>query len=614
MGEWGRDSALLNYNRRFNYNTWLGTIAPFEFWATQTAYRWALHSIDKPAMLTTYLRMKKFAETAFRPEEGLPQRLKGMIRIKMPFMPDWMGEDLFIDPMRSALPFDQFAYAYEQYSGQAMRDEGKAERVLEELLNDDRISQEQYEQALQTRTGAVWERAVSLGRQDDSERRLDPFDFVNMMVSPHAPIAWAANIARGTPEEIQPFLPITRSIKGVTAMLGIGPAGGVNIEGSLRKAIGLPAFDKWDDYRVERMLSNMAATGEISVDVALKAQIEGKDSQDPTIKAAFAEATRKAGVEYGWGSLGSITGIPTRGYPVGEEHLRKLTNEYEAAWTRYEGGDPNAVQKFYDQYPEYETRLALWKSPEERMRSFLVDNLWSTYNDMPKLHQIEVRQQLGDLFQGAFMNKDTRSYNSIPMETMQVWLKIMGGDPPGQVTFTETLTPIEFAPVEIAHLYQAFYETRSKVFRYNDVVWPLQEDYFSLTKGKARKAFRRDHPILEQYWDWRKDFMQRNPSVAPYIEDDPDKQPLYPSEEALAEAEQAQPDLRWFEWQAVLTTPLWRLARDNLRYGDSMLDSEIEELDEVAERMGLSFDELMLRLEAAYQEEEGAFTDTTPVQ
>jgi len=141
MGEWGRDSALLNYNRRFNYNTWLGTVAPYEFWATQTAYKWALHSLDKPAMLTTYLRMKKFAETAFRPEEGLPTRLKGMIRIPMPFMPDWMGDDLFIDPMRSALPFDQFAYAYEQYSGQAMRDEGKAERVLEELLNDNRISQ-----------------------------------------------------------------------------------------------------------------------------------------------------------------------------------------------------------------------------------------------------------------------------------------------------------------------------------------------------------------------------------------------------------------------------------------------------------------------------------------
>ena len=248
------------------------------------------------------------------------------------------------------------------------------------------------------------------------------------------------------------------------------------------------------------------------------------------------------------------------------------------------------------------------------MRSFLIDNIWDTWHEMPKLHQIEVRRQLGDLFQGAFMNKDTRSYNSIPMDTMQVWLKIMGGDPPGQVSYTETLTPIEFAPVEVAHLYQAFYDTRSNMFQYNDVVWPMQEDYFKLTKGAARKRFLSEHPLLAQYWDWRKDFMQRNPSVAPYIEDDPDKQPMYPSEQALIEAEQAQPALRWFEWQTVLTTPLWRLARDNLRYGDKLLESETEELEEVADRMGLSLEELMVRLETAYLEEEGAFANETPIQ
>ena len=614
MGEWGRDSALLNYNRRYNYNTWLGVVAPYEFWATQTAYKWALHSLDKPAMFMTYLRMKKFANTAFRPEEGLPARLRGSFRIKMPFMPDWMGDDLFIDPMRSALPFDQFTYAYEQYSGQAMRDEGKAERVLEELLNDGNISQQQYNEALQTRGGPVWERAVSLGRQDDTERRLDPFDFVNMMVSPHAPIAWAANIARGTPEEIQPFLPITRSIKGVTAMLGIGPAGGINPEASLRKALGLPAFDKWDPYRVERMLSNMSATGEISVDVALKAQIEGAQSQDPAVRAAYEEAVRKAGIEYGWGSLGSITGIPTKAYPVGEEHLRKLKDEYEAAWEKYEGGDPGAVQEFYEEYPEYETRLALWKTPEERMRSFLVDNIWDTWHDMPKLHQNEVKDQLGELFQSAFLSKDTRSYNSIPMNSMQVWLKVMGGDPPGQFTYSEDAHPISLTNPEVAHRMDAFYNTRAQLFQYNDVIWPLQDTYFKLEEGAARKKFRASNPLLEQYWNWRRDFMERNPDLAPYIEDDPDKRPKYPSEQALREAEQAQPALRWFEWQTVLTTPLWRLARDNLRYGDKLLDSEIEELEEVADRLGLDFVELMLRLEAAYQEEEGALTDTTPIQ
>jgi len=200
------------------------------------------------------------------------------------------------------------------------------------------------------------------------------------------------------------------------------------------------------------------------------------------------------------------------------------------------------------------------------------------------------------------------------METMQVWLKIMGGDPPGQATYTEALTPIELAPVEVAHLYEAFYQTRSRIFQYNDVVWPMQADYFKLTKGAARKKFLREHPLLEKYWNWRKDFMQRNPSVAPYIEDDPDKQPKYPSEEALSEAEAAQPALHWFEWQMTLTPPLWRLVQDNLRYGDSLLDSETEELQELADSMGLSLDELMVRLRWSYEEAEGALTDTTPVQ
>lgn len=84
--------------------------------------------------------------------------------------------------------------------------------------------------------------------------------------------------------------------------------------------------------------------------------------------------------------------------------------------------------------------------------------------------------------------------------------------------------------------------------------------------------------------------------------------------ETGAQAEVVPPTISWFEWQSILTIPVWRLVRDNLSYGDSLLDSETEELEEVAERLGLGFDELMLRLEAAYQEEEGALTDATPVQ
>ena len=82
---------------------------------------------------------------------------------------------------------------------------------------------------------------------------------------------WAHNIARGTPDQIGPFLPITRHIRGITGMLGVSPnTMGINPEGKIREMMGLPAFDKWDDYRIDRMITNMAATGEISADEASK--------------------------------------------------------------------------------------------------------------------------------------------------------------------------------------------------------------------------------------------------------------------------------------------------------------------------------------------------------
>ncbi|KKN56359.1 hypothetical protein LCGC14_0572700, partial [marine sediment metagenome] len=44
FGEWKRDSGLLNYSRRLNYNTWLGTVMPFEFWTTTSIRKWVLHT------------------------------------------------------------------------------------------------------------------------------------------------------------------------------------------------------------------------------------------------------------------------------------------------------------------------------------------------------------------------------------------------------------------------------------------------------------------------------------------------------------------------------------------------------------------------------------------
>lgn len=569
-GAYKRDSALLNYNRRFNYNEWLGVLMPYEFWMTQSMWKWALHTIDRPAMMATALRVQKFFNTAFRPEPGLPSRLRGTIRIPVPFMPDWMGGDVFIDPMKTMLPFQQFAMPFDLLRQQEDRDTWAVQRVLEEMLSDGRITDDQYEEAVGTQQGVEWEQATYMARQDDTEERLGGFELMSMLTSPHAPIMWAYNKLRGKPEKIGPFLPITRSIKGVTAMLGIGPAGGLNIEGAIRRELGLPAFDQWDDYRVDRMITNMAADGVITVDESLRGMIERSGP-------AFEEAVRRAGIEYGVGALGSTLGLPVKAYPTGEEHLRQLKDDYQAAWEAYEKGEEDAIQRFNDEHPEYEARLALFKTPQERLNRFVIDEIWDRYNEMPNLHKHEVSEHLGELFQMAFLNKKTRSYDSIPPEIMQVWLKIIGGDPPGQVQYTETLTPVELTDPEVAWRLQAFYDTREEYFNYNDELWPIQRDYFKIEEGDARKAYRLKYPQLERYWDWRRDFMQRNPQLAPYMEDDPEKWPKFPSEEAMRAAQlQLQPA----EWYSYLGPNLYGLLMD-YQMGEPLPEVAVDLLDKM---------------------------------
>lgn len=557
MGEWHRDTALLNYNRRTNFNNWLGAIVPYEFWATNTAWRWALHSIDRPAMLTNFLRMRKFLATAYSPQKGFPSRLQGSIRVPMPFLPDWMGKDVFIDPLRTFLPFDQMMYGVERYAAQQKSDMGKAERVLEELHNDNKITDQEYQQALATHQGATWDRAMALGQQDDTENRIDAFDTVSMMLSPHAPIMWAHNIARGTPDQISPFLPITRDIRGVSALLGINADnGGVNPEASIRKALGLPAFDKWDDYRIDRMLSNMAANGEYSLEQVKNAMIARKGE-------VFIEARRRAGIEYGWGSLGSMLAMPIKSYPTGEEKQRDLQTQYQAAWRNYEAGQVGAVQQFYNDHPEYEARLALWDKPDDRLRRFMVDELWSRWHDMPKVNQDEVKNHLGALFQSAFLDKATRNTDAIDLNTLQYWVSIMGGKPPGKLELSPNTPPLEMTDKDTAYRVQVFYDARQRQFDYYNKIAPLQNDYYKLQEGAARREFRNSHPELVNYWNWRRDFMQRNPDLAPFITDNPDQLPKYSSENQLRQVQAAQPMFTPAEWENYLGQHLYRLVLDD---------------------------------------------------
>lgn len=530
-GAFRRDSALLNYSRRTNFDNWVGHIAPFSFWTTHSMANWAIYSIDRPAMLATYLRTKKLFETAGLPNSNVPSRLKGAIRVQLPFTPKWMG-DTFINPLQTLLPFDAWAQPWEQAQQNKFTLDGKAQQTLQQMLQAGKITDQEYQDALNNKQGPAWQQAYAAAQ--DGGDNYSAMDFFNMTMTPHAPLMWAYNAVRGQPNEIGPFTPMSRTMKNFATMMGVDDWSNspYNVEGRIRKWMGLPAYDKWDDYRVAREISNIAADGNQNMDdvknaMQLQALVEsGKmtpeeaQAQSPLYK----EATKRANQEYavGWsGTILSLLGINAKAYPEGEQKQRELADLFSEAYAKHDSGDPNALKDFFDQHPEYESRLALFKSPEERLKSFMVDNVWSRWNELPKVNQDEIKSQLGSDFADKFINKETRNYDGIDPLQLQVWLKLIGGKPVGTLTADQQvmvqLNQLKLTDPQTAWRVQTFYDMRDTFKDW----YTLQNKYYDLKTKSEKDAFLKSNPTLKEYWDSRRQWMTKNPDLVRFLTDDP---------------------------------------------------------------------------------------------
>src|SRR3990167_4678215 len=94
--------------------------------------------------------------------------------------------------------------------------------------------------------------------------------------------------------------------------------------------------------------------------------------------------------------------FPAGLFPSGELKLRGLKAEYDAAGDRFNAGDEDAINKFFDDYPEYETRLALFDEPEERLRQFLVSEIWDRYTQLEPQNKGRAADLLGEEFEQSF--------------------------------------------------------------------------------------------------------------------------------------------------------------------------------------------------------------------
>lgn len=545
-GEFRRDLAMLNYSRRYNIDTLLANFLPYEFWMTHSLAKWALHTLDRPSLLANYYRIAKFLNTAVtRP--GFPTRLAGRVRIPIPWMPDWMGGAMYVDPLMIGLPLEQFALPFQQAADQQRNNESSAAYEIEQGMKDGTIPQAEGLSALATHTGPTWNQAMAtVTTGAGAEQQQDILDFAQLMMSPHLPLTWALAYLRGKQNTVGP-LPITRQLKAITALTGIGPAGGFNLEAGLRQALGLPIFDQWEDYRVDRTLADMAAEGVIDTKTAEAAMI---DRSGP----AFEMATHRAAVQSGFGTVTSfVFGTPGTIYPEGEHTQRDLSVLFRAARAAQDSGDTQAIARFFEAHPEYSARLALNATPAKRIQNFLVDDVWNAWNDLPDLYRRQVQAAFGPTFEQAFLSPETRSYESIPPETLATWARTLGQFVPASVAGSPL--PIQWAPPQIAAQAQEFYDTRDTQFNY-PAISALQKQYFAIPKSdrvalpvpagvqnyldtiaanypgiqdlydfydnigtsKGRSKFKKDHPIMGKYEDYRAWWRRQNPDLTKYLD------------------------------------------------------------------------------------------------
>ena len=280
-------------------------------------------------------------------------------------------------------------------------------------------------------------------------------------------------------------------------------------------------------------------------------------------------------------------GAPTYLYPTGEHLQRQLGDEFGKAMKAYEAGDNDAYNEFFDNNPEFANRLSLWDEPEDRMRNFLVDDVWNMYSEMPDVNKRIIRETLGDEFQLRFLDENTRNYQAIPIEQLQMWSKMMGGDPPG--TLSEAF-PINLAPPVVANQAQIFYDTRNQTFP-EYYMW--QQEYYSLAEGKPRREYLKQNPQLAQYWGWRRDFLKRNPSVAPYIDDN--FEPKYSSVQEMEQAWKGEPSFTRYELARYLGDSSVRILIGVYTGKMNPPQDVVDYLTEKAEAIGLTYEELVAR-------------------
>lgn len=348
--------AMLDYGQKRNIDTILGAVAPYYYWGSRQGRNFAIRIAERPGIALTYLKYKKAMEDV-NAQRGYRQRFEGGWEIPLPLvatqalgMPQ--GTSAMVDPVSLLFPF---ANIVKLGDGNANERRSGAAQLYSML---DQVG---------LRPAPWWDVPIRMS---------------NMLVDAQPGTAeYEQQVADVGSKSVGSLLPQTGMVKGATALLNMGPPGGMDAESVLRGG----AAGRFEAYDVARSIRDMATerlpngapielSGPYLVAQAMVAGRDEKGWQDllttatpeqlaaelnvPLVEATQAlrivrEAAARSGRQAGVQSLASgLLGLNVKLLPTGERMAQEqMAQERGAGYSATSGygsrADMLAVRKMF---------------------------------------------------------------------------------------------------------------------------------------------------------------------------------------------------------------------------------------------------------------------------
>jgi hypothetical protein len=536
--DWMDNAVMISRDGETHFDAALGVLSPFQFWRSRFALQSLRRVADKPARLAWYLKLRE-GQDQIEDDPRFPKRLRGMLQLGHPLAPAWAGP-MFADLLEYGTSVEQ-TFGYNQFEDEVT--DADIARTIRGLAAAGTISMTEAANVIANQSGALWDQ-TKLQMEELGKSREGADSFASMF-RPHLPFDIGWKVLTGSPEEIGVLFPMTRLIRGASALAPKGspfnPTGaGLNIEQPLKAGLraltgaeNIPDWDMWEEQRTDKALADMVGDGMLNPRDALIAMIERRGS---FFDEARSRATQKA-------SLQNYSVVGGQFFPTGEQEYYKamvLRNRMIDEAVASLGGNPtdysygekwdlikaNGLNKrgtplgdFYSKNPAYDIRGSVYDEPEYRLKNMLSDEIWKVYNAKGKLDRRLMNDDLGDEFKEKFLDKDTRDVANVTLDQLGEWVVKVRGYVPQQ----EMLKPGEFPEVRYgtpdqSARYENIQTTKDQLFDM-DALGPKLDAYSQLDQD-AKRAYRDTFKDVDAYLDWYGAQMRANPDLSQLINPD----------------------------------------------------------------------------------------------